>query len=177
MKKLFFILFFAFVAIFSYSQKYDSPYAYINIPLINSISSQLQSDKNGNIYIQLNYFNHSIYKIKNIYLKNENNEIITLKCHHTYRYEYGIDITSTGMPYTKYWKFSYFKLNNDIINKLISSNIIKLRIEYSDDIIDIEYNEKINFAIYLEKLNNKYKEINNKHNYKNQLLNNPLKGF
>lgn len=120
---------------------------------------------------------YAVYTGKHIYLKLDNDEIITLTCSYMIQrpdgYEYG-----TNDIYVKYAIYSYFDINETILGKLLSHNIIKMRVECRYDVIDATfkgYNPE--FAKNYNTFMNKYLDKKQKDNLQTQVNNNPLLGF
>ena len=67
--------------------------------------------------------------------KLDNGEILTLKCEFQIQEKNDRLITRNGV-YDTYHDYCYFRLNNDIIDKLLAHNIVKARAQFKDDTLD-----------------------------------------
>lgn len=113
---------------------------------------------------------------KHIYLKLDNNEIITLTCNYRSKIHTDYYTGNTGV-YKQYDMYSYFLLNSNIIEKLKNHKIIKMRCEMKFEVKDMNLDKEIDCNESFNTLNELYtKKYNEDHNI-NELNNNPLKDF
>lgn len=67
--------------------------------------------------------------------KLDNGEILSLECEFLMHEEDGPLVTSIGV-FDKYNDYCYFRLNDDIIEKLLDHNIVKVRAQFKKDTLD-----------------------------------------
>lgn len=70
-----------------------------------------------------------------LFFKLDNGEILALKCEFQIQEKNDHLITRNGV-YDTYDDYCYFRLNNDIIEKLLTHNIVKARAQFKDDTLD-----------------------------------------
>ena len=84
---------------------------------------------------------YAVQKGKHIYLKLDNDTIITLACHFYKENHNGYYVGANDI-HNKYDVYSYFNLDDNTINQLISHRIIKMRVEAMYDVIDANFKGK-----------------------------------
>ena len=190
MKKIILSLIFTLVSIFSFGQNI-APYIEVNGFLFTTeiykerlyIDVDIQLDKKHNAWFQYKcpgmnshvlkkYGRWNIAKGKKMYLKLDNNTIITLTSHHIRSYTGGYDVTKSLnlIEYTDL--YSYFKLSPDDYANLRTHKIIKMRLELKYDIADIDFTNPIDLIEAFNKLDEKYNLENNKSTKYNYSLDN-----
>ncbi len=120
---------------------------------------------------------YTISQGKNLYLKLDNEEIMTLKCSLRRKVHNGY-YTGNNSIYKQYDFFCYFKLSAEQLQKLKEHEIIKMRCELKFEVMDMRLdNDKSSFCSKLEELQNKKNEKMEQEKNKDEIKNNPLKGF
>jgi hypothetical protein len=120
---------------------------------------------------------YAVQKGKHIYLKLDNDTIITLTCHFYKERHNGYYVGENDI-YNKYDVYSYFNLDDNTINQLRSHNIIKMRVEVKYDVIDANFKgDYPEFEKHYNKTMDKFYAKLNKNRAQQELNNNPLSGF
>ena len=101
-------------------------------------------------------------KVKKIYLKLDNNAIITLTSHHIHSYTSKYQVTKSLHLIEYRDLYSYFKLSPDDYVNLRTHKIIKIRLELKYDIADIDFANPIDLNEAFNKLDEKYNLENSK---------------
>lgn len=194
MKKIILSFVFAMMSLVSFGQ-HIAPYIEVKglsfeaeidkeYPIPLSINIDIQLDKKHNIWFEYKcqgmnvrglkefYGRWNIAKGKKMYLKLDNNTIITLTSHHIRSYTGGYDVTKSLnlIEYTDL--YSYFKLSPDDYANLRTHKIIKMRLELKYDIADIDFTNPIDLSKAFNKLDEKYNLKNNKSTKYNYSLDN-----
>ena len=119
---------------------------------------------------------YNVYKGKHMYLKLDNDEIITLTCKDIKFIHNGYFTGYTDI-YKEYQIFSYFDLTQDVIDKLNEHKIVKMRCELRYEVSDMVLKEDIDLKPKFEKAFNELDEKIEEETQKNDLKSNPLNGF
>jgi hypothetical protein len=204
MKKIFIVFILCLISICSFGQSINYSYPYVeeygwafHVPN-KSIGElgfiHIECDNKGNIWLKHNVITpynveelvdsegrhviaeYAINKGKHIYLKLDNNEIITLTCSLMKKVHSGYYTGNTNI-YNQYDIFSYFNLNDEIINKLKNNKIIKMRCEMKFEILDMELKDEISLSKNFDKFQTAILEKKNKEIEKNKIKENPLSNF
>ena len=113
---------------------------------------------------------YNIYKGKHLYLKLANNEIITLTCSEVIERYSGFKVGHKDI-------YAYFDLSDEIINKLNTNAIMKMRCELKYVIMDMFLEKPVLLRLEFNKLNEEYKNKIPEVELQNKLKENPLSGF
>lgn len=119
---------------------------------------------------------YNVYKGKHMYLKLDNDEIITLTCKDIEFIHNGYFTGNTDI-YKEYQIFSYFDLTQDVINKLNEHKIVKMRCELRYEVLDMVLEEDIDLKPKFEEAFNELGKKMEEETQKNDLKSNPLNGF
>ena len=191
MKKIILSFVFAMMSLVSFGQNI-APYIEVNGFLFVAeidkkrlyIDIDIQLDKKHNVWFQYkcpgmnsrvlkkNYGRWNIPKGKKMYLKLDNNTIITLTSHHIHSYTNKYQVTKSLNLIEYRDLYSYFKLSPDDCTNLRTHKIIKIRLELKYDIADIDFVNPIDLNKAFDKLDEKYNLENNKSSKYNYSLDN-----
>ena len=119
---------------------------------------------------------YAVHKGKHIYLKLDNDEIITLTCVSMNMVHNGYYKGSTYVHY-KYEIYSYFNIDNKIIEKLKEHQIIKMRCEMKYDVLDMYLHDDLDFNKHYNKFLDTINKKNSTENKQEEINNNPLLDF
>ena len=148
---------------------------YIKIHANNPYNAQEFSD----------YQKYAILKGDNIYLKLDNEEIITLTCAFNIVQKDGYVTTRNGV-YQNYADYSYFLIDTEVIEKLKKYDIIKVRGQFKFELMDGSmqfspeskiHKTKESFTKAEQMVQEKYKKAKSNDQMQKTLKENPLYNF
>lgn len=204
MKKIVFVIIALYLCVCAYSQnEYSSKFARFYVPDSSGSPFPMPVDAyitildNGDTYIKIHannsynavefsdYQKYAILKGNNLYLKLDNEDILTLTCTRHKVLKDGYVTTENGI-FQNYADYSYFPVGVEIIEKLRNSDIIKVRGQFKFELIDgtmqFTPESKINktkdtFIEAVQTVQGKYRTAKNNSQTQEILKENPLHGF
>ena len=166
-------------------------------PFPTSVDTYIVVSEHGQMYVkihanfaynaaELSYFQkYAIPKGSNIFFKLDNGEVMTFTCSIDKNVKDGLVTTNNGV-YQNYSGYSYFPIDEAAIDKLREHNIIKIRGQFTSEIMDgsLQFTPesnmpetKVKFSEAEQIIMQKYNTAKNRSDEQKVLEQNPLYNF
>ena len=159
--------------------------AYVTISEKGETYIKIHANNPNNAAEFSDYQKYAILKGRNMYLKLDNEEIITLSCSLNKIFKDGF-VTTKSSVYQNYADYSYFPIDTAVIEKLKSHDVVKVRGQFKFEIMDGSmqftteseiHKTKDNFIKAEQAARRKYNDAKDRNKVQKTLKENPLHGF